>query len=97
MLRPDRTASFAISAVAAYPMYGLSAVARAVLRSSSSRARASSARRPSMQRVRSTAIDRSRIPVAWIAFQAMTGIITFSSSCPASHAPAMVSSQPRTW
>ena len=44
---PVLTASFTISAVAAYPMRGLSAVATAVLRSSSSRARSASAVMPS--------------------------------------------------
>ncbi len=38
-----------------------------------------------------------RITVEWIAFQAMTGIITFSSSCPASQAAAIVASHPMTW
>ena len=41
--------------------YGLSAVATAVLRSSSSRQRAASASMPSTQRVRSTFIDSRRI------------------------------------
>jgi hypothetical protein len=30
-------------------------------------------------------------------FHAMTGIITFSSSCPASAAARIVASQPNTW
>ena len=47
MERPVRTASFAISAVLAYPRYGLSAVAIAVLRSRSSRQRAASTSIPS--------------------------------------------------
>ena len=34
---------------------------------------------------------------AWSAFQAMTGIITLSSSCPASAAAAMVTSFPSAW
>ena len=35
--------------------------------------------------------------VACSAFQAMTGIITFSSSCPASAAARIAASQPITW
>ena len=42
-------------------------------------------------------IDSRRIVDAWSAFHAMTGIITFSSSWPASHASAIVVSQPITW
>jgi hypothetical protein len=61
-------------------MYGLSAVATAVLRSSSSRQRASSASIPTTQRSRSTIIAWRRMRVAWMAFQAITGIMTFSSS-----------------
>ena len=38
-----------------------------------------------------------RMWVAWMAFQAITGIITFSSSCPASAAARMAASQPITW
>jgi hypothetical protein len=38
-----------------------------------------------------------RIRVAWMAFQAMTGIMTFSSSCPASAAARMAASHPYTW
>ena len=72
-------------------MYGLSAVALAVLRSSSSRARGLSAAMPSTQRSRNTFIASRRIVDACSAFQAMTGIITFSSSWPASHASATVS------
>jgi hypothetical protein len=34
---------------------------------------------------------------AWSAFQAITGIITFSSSCPASAAARIVASHPITW
>ena len=86
-----------MSAVAAYPMYGLSAVAIAVLRSSSARARASSAVIPSTQRQRNTFSASRRIVEACRAFQAITGIITFSSSWPASHAMAIVVSQPSTW
>ncbi len=78
-------------------MCGLSAVASAVLRSSSSRARPSSAAMPSTHRVRSTFIDSRRIVDACRAFHAMTGIITFSSSWPASHAIMIVVSQPITW
>jgi hypothetical protein len=61
-------------------MYGLSAVAVAVLRSSSSRARASLAAMPSTHRSRNTFIASRRIVDACRAFHAMTGIITFSSS-----------------
>ena len=78
-------------------MYGLSAVAAAVLRSSSSRARASSAVMPSIVRLRSVLIASRRIVDACSAFHAMTGIITLSSSCPASQATATVRSQPMTW
>ena len=77
---PVRTASFAMSAVAAYPMYGLSAVAVAVLRSNNWRARSLSAAMPSTVRVRSVFIACRRITEAWSAFHAMTGIMTFSSS-----------------
>jgi hypothetical protein len=94
---PVFTAVFAISAVAAYPIYGLSAVAMAVLRSSSSRQRASSARMPATHRSWSTRIACRRMRVAWIAFQAITGIMTLSSSCPASAAARMAASQPNTW
>ena len=38
-----------------------------------------------------------RIVDAWSAFQAMTGIMTFNSSWPASAATAIVVSQPITW
>ena len=38
-----------------------------------------------------------RMRVAWSAFHAMTGIITFSSSCPASAAARIAASQPKTW
>ena len=78
-------------------MYGLSAVAVAVLRSSSSRARAASAVIPAMQRRRKTFSASRRIFDACSAFHAMTGIITLSSSCPASQAIATVASQPITW
>ena len=62
--RPVRTDSFATSAVAAYPMYGLSAVAAAVLRSRSSRVRASLATMPSTVRSRSVFIAPRRIDEA---------------------------------
>jgi hypothetical protein len=75
-------------------MYGLSAVASAVLRSSSSRHRSSSARMPLTQRVCSTRIALVNIRVACSAFHAMTGIITLSSSCPASQAALIAASQP---
>ena len=78
-------------------MYGLSAVASAVLRSSSSRARAASAAMPATQRVCITCMARARIRDACNAFQAMTGIMTFSSSCPASAAAVIVASHPITW
>ena len=71
-------------------MYGLSAVASAVLRSSSSRQRSASARMPATQRSCSTRIASRRMRVACSAFQAITGIITFSSSCPASAAARIV-------
>ena len=77
-------------------MYGLSAVAAAVLRSSSSRARTGLASSPSTHRTRKTFNASRRIVDAWSAFHAITGIITFSSSCPASHAIAMVVSHPIT-
>jgi hypothetical protein len=86
-----------MSAVAAYPMCGLSAVATAVLRSSSSRARSASATIPRTHRVSSTAIALPKMVEACSAFQAMTGIITFSSSCPASAAARIAASQPITW
>ena len=38
-----------------------------------------------------------RIAEACSAFQAITGIMTFNSSCPASHAMATVVSQPNFW
>ena len=94
---PVFTDVFATSAVAAYPMYGFSAVAAAVLRSSSSRARSASAAMPSTHRRRSADMALRRIVEACRAFHAMTGIITFSSSCPASQASAIVWSQPITW
>lgn len=80
MGRPVATAALAISAVAAYPMYGLSAVATAVLRSSSSRQRASSTWSPATVLVSSARNASRRIRVACSAFHAITGIITFSSS-----------------
>ncbi len=86
-----------MSAVAAYPMYGLSAVASAVLRSSSSRQRSSSASSPSMQRSRNTTSALVRMAEAWSAFHAITGIMTFSSSCPLSAAAATAASHPYTW
>ena len=52
---------------------------------------------PSTHLVRSTFIASRRIVDACSAFQAMTGIITFSSSWPASHASAIVVSHPITW
>ena len=48
-------------------------------------------------RSRSAVIASRRIVDACSAFQAMTGIITFSSSWPASQAIATVMSQPITW
>jgi len=69
----------------------------AVLRSSSSRHRASSARMPATQRVSKTRIALPRMRVACSAFQAITGIITLSSSWPASAAADTVASQPITW
>jgi hypothetical protein len=39
----------------------------------------------------------ARMRVACNAFQAITGIITFSSSCPASAAARTAASQPITW
>jgi hypothetical protein len=42
-------------------------------------------------------IAARRIRVAWSAFHAITGIITFSSSWPASAADAIAASQPMTW
>src|SRR5258705_9313914 len=94
---PVFTDSFAIPAVFAYPIYGLSAVATAVLRSSSSRQRAPSASMPSTQSVSSASIAPQRIVDACSAFHAITGIITFSSSWPASAAAQTVASQPITW
>src|SRR4029079_3439376 len=61
---PSFPAVLAISAVAVEPMYGLSAVATAVLRSSSSRQRASSAAMPLTQRSLSTCMALPRIDVA---------------------------------
>ena len=62
-------------------MYGLSAVATAVLRSRSSRQRASSARDArNAARRQNTRMASRRIDEASSAFQAITGIITFSSS-----------------
>ena len=78
-------------------MYGLSAVATAVLRSSSSRQRASSAAMPLTQRSLSTCMALPRIDVACSAFHAITGIITFSSSCPAAAEARIEASQPNTW
>ena len=49
------------------------------------------------QRSCSTRIACRRIRVAWMAFQAITGIMTLSSSCPASAAATIVASQPNTW
>lgn len=49
-----------------------------------------------MQRSRNTASVLVRMADACNAFQAITGIITFNSSCPASAAAAMVASQPYT-
>jgi len=80
MGRPVRTDSFAISAVASYPMYGLSAVATAVLRSSNSRLRSRSARMPAMHLSCSVRIASRMMRVACSVFQAMTGIMTLSSS-----------------
>jgi hypothetical protein len=77
---PVATDVLAISAVAAYPIYGLNAVASAVLRSSSARHCSTSARVSAMHRSSSTVMALVRMRVAWMAFQAMTGIITFSSS-----------------
>ena len=37
-----------------------------------------------------------RMRVAWSAFHAMTGIMTLSSSCPASAAARIVASHPNT-
>ena len=51
---------------------------------------------PSMVRVRRAIIALRRIVDECIAFQAMTGIITFNSSCPASDAAQIVVSQPYT-
>jgi hypothetical protein len=78
-------------------MYGLSAVATAVLRSSSSRQRASSARMPATHRSCRTLIAFVRILASWIAFHAITGIMTLSSSCPPSVAAMIVVSHPMTW
>jgi len=39
----------------------------------------------------------AKIEDAWSAFHAMTGIITFSSSCPAAEAARIAASQPITW
>ena len=61
---PVFTEVLAISAVAAYPIYGLRAVAMAVLRSSSSRQRAPSARMPATHRTCSTRIAWRRMRVA---------------------------------
>jgi hypothetical protein len=97
MLLPVWTAILAMSAVSAYPMCGLRAVAIAVLRSSSSRQRTASAWMPATQRVSNTRIAFVRIVIAWSAFQAITGIITFSSSCPASAPARIAASQPITW
>ena len=70
-------------------------MATAVLRSSSSLApRPVSTCSPSTLRVRSTRNALRRITAACKAFQAITGIITFSSSWPASDAAAIVASQP---
>jgi hypothetical protein len=52
---------------------------------------------PDTQRSWTTRIALVRMRVAWSAFHAMTGIITFSSSCPASHAARTAASQPYTW
>src|SRR6267378_4346607 len=71
-------------------MCGLKAVATAVLRSSNSRARSVLARMPSTHLIRSADIDSRRMRDEWSAFHAMTGIMTLSSSCPASHAIATV-------
>ena len=48
-------------------------------------------------RVRSAFIALRRMVDECSAFQAITGIITFSSSCPASAAAQIVVSQPFTW
>ena len=72
-------------------------MAIAVLRSSSSRQRSASARMPATARACRTAMAWLRMRVAWMAFQAITGIMTFSSSCPASEAARIVVSQPNTW
>lgn len=49
-----------------------------------------------MQRVRKTASVLARMADACSAFHAITGIMTFSSSWPASAAAAMAASQPYT-
>ena len=97
MLRPVATAVFAMSAVSAYPIYGLRAVAMAVLRSSSSRQRSSSATMPATHRVSRIRMALVKIRVACSAFQAITGIMTFSSSWPPSAAARIAASQPITW
>jgi hypothetical protein len=52
---------------------------------------------PATQRVSSTRMALVMIRVAWSAFQAMTGIITLSSSCPPSAAARIAASHPITW
>jgi hypothetical protein len=52
---------------------------------------------PPTHRVSSTRIALPKMRVACSAFQAMTGIMTFSSSCPPSAAANTVASHPNTW
>ena len=78
-------------------MYGLSAVATAVLRSSNARLRSRSARMPATHLSCSVRIASRMMRVACSVFQAITGLITLSSSWPASAAMATVRSHPITW
>ena len=77
-------------------MYGLSAVATAVLRSSNARLRSRSARMPATHLSCSVRIASRMMRVACSVFQAITGIITLSSSWPASVAERIAASQPIT-
>ena len=79
-------------------MYGLSAVAVAgAAIEQLARARVVGRRCRRRSASAAPASTSRRIVDACSAFQAITGIITFSSSCPASHAIATVVSQPITW
>src|SRR5205809_1799227 len=91
------TASFASFAAAAYPILGASAVTSAGLRSSQCSHMARSASIPSTQRSANTREALVRMIIVNSRLCARTGIMTLSSSCPASAAVATVTSFPLAW